>query len=52
MGWEVQQYQNVQVIGHNGAVPGYTTGMFLVPEKKLAVALVMNTYSPMLGIRV
>jgi CubicO group peptidase (beta-lactamase class C family) len=52
MGWEVQQYQNVQVIGHNGAVPGYTTGMFLVPEKKLAIALVMNTYSPMLGIRV
>jgi hypothetical protein len=26
--------------------------MFLVPEKKLAMALVMNTYSPMLGIRV
>jgi hypothetical protein len=26
--------------------------MFLVPEKKLAVALVMSTYSPMLGIRV
>ena len=52
MGWEVQQYQNVQVIGHNGAVPGYTTGMFLVPEKNLAIALVMNTYSPMLGIRV
>ena len=52
MGWEVQQYQDVQVIGHNGAVPGFTTGMFLVPEKKLALALVMNTYSPMLGIRV
>lgn len=52
MGWEVQQYQGVQVISHNGAVPGYTTGMFLVPEKNLAVALVMNTYSPMLGIRV
>jgi hypothetical protein len=52
MGWEVQQYQDVQVIGHNGAVPGYTTGMFLVPEKNLAVALVMNTYSPMLGVRV
>lgn len=52
MGWEVQQYQNVQVIGHNGAVPGYTSGMFLVPEKNLAMTLVMNTYSPMLGIRV
>jgi len=43
MGWEVQQYQNVQVIGLSGAVPGYTTGMFLVPEKNMAVALVMNT---------
>jgi CubicO group peptidase (beta-lactamase class C family) len=52
MGWEVQQYQDVQVIGHNGAVPGFTTGMFLVPEKNQAIALVMNTYSPMLGIRV
>jgi CubicO group peptidase (beta-lactamase class C family) len=52
MGWEVQQYQDVQVISHNGAVPGYTTGMFLVPEKGLAVALVMNTFSPMLGVRV
>lgn len=52
MGWEVQQYQDVQVISHNGAVPGYTTGMFLIPEKNLAVALVMNTFSPMLGVRV
>jgi hypothetical protein len=26
--------------------------MFLVPEKHLAIALVMNTYSPMLGVRV
>ena len=49
MGWEVQQYQDVQVIGHNGAVPGYTTDMFLVPEKDLAVAMVMNTYSPNVG---
>jgi hypothetical protein len=40
------------VIGHNGAVPGYTTGMFLVPEKNMAIALMMNTYSPMLGILV
>ena len=52
MGWEVQQYEDLQVISHNGAIPGYTTGMFIVPEKNLAVALVMNTYSPMLGIRV
>jgi CubicO group peptidase (beta-lactamase class C family) len=52
MGWEVQHFQNVEVIRHNGAIPGYTTDMFLVPEKNLAVALVMNTFSPMLGIRV
>lgn len=52
MGWEVQHYQDVKVISHNGAVPGYTTGMFLVPEQDLALVLVMNTYSPMLGIRV
>ena len=52
MAWEVQHFQDVEVIRHNGAVPGYTTDMFLVPEKNLALAMVMNTYSPMLGIRV
>jgi CubicO group peptidase (beta-lactamase class C family) len=52
MAWEVQHFQDVEVIRHNGAIPGYTTDMFLVPQKNLAVAMVMNTYSPMLGIRV
>ena len=52
MGWEVQHFQNVQVLAHDGAVPGFTTVMFVVPEKKLAIAMVMNTYSPMLGFRV
>lgn len=52
MGWKVQHFQDVEVIRHNGEVPGYTTDMFLVPQKNLAVAMVMNTYSPMLGIRV
>ena len=52
MGWEVQHFQDVEVIRHNGASPGYTTDMFLVPEKNLAIAMVINTYSPMLGIRV
>lgn len=52
MGWEVQHFQDVEVIRHNGEVPGYTTDMFLVPQKNIAVAMVMNTYSPMLGIRV
>lgn len=52
MGWRVHHFQDVEVISHNGEVPGYTTDMFLVPEKDMAVAMVMNTYSPMLGIRV
>jgi hypothetical protein len=52
MGWEVQHFQDVEVLRHNGAVPGYTTDMFLVPQKNIAMAMVMNTYSPMLGIRV
>jgi len=52
MGWEVQHFQDVQVLAHDGAVPGYTTVMFLVPEKNMAIAMVMNTYSPMLGFRV
>jgi CubicO group peptidase (beta-lactamase class C family) len=52
MGWEVQHFQDVEVIRHNGEVPGYTADMFLVPQKGLALAMVMNTYRPMLGIRV
>ncbi|MBI5965916.1 MAG: beta-lactamase family protein [Chloroflexi bacterium] len=52
MGWEVQHFQDVEVVRHNGEVPGYTTDMFLVPEEDVAIAMVMNTYSPMLGIRV
>lgn len=52
MGWEVQHFQEVQVLAHDGAVPGYTTAMFLVPEKNMALAMVMNTYNPMLGFRV
>ena len=52
MGWEVQHFQNVEVIRHNGQVPGYTTDMFLVPQKHIAIAMSMNTYSPMLGVRV
>ena len=52
MGWEVQHFQDVQVLAHDGAVPGYTTAMFLVPEKNMAIAMVMNTYNPMVGFRV
>src|SRR5688572_11721919 len=52
MGWEVQHFQDLEVIRHNRASPGYTTDMFLVPQKNIAIAMVMNTYSPMLGIRV
>lgn len=52
MGWEVQHFLDVEVIRHNGQVPGYTSDMFLVPQKNIAVAMVMNTYSPMLGVRV
>ncbi len=52
MAWEVQHFEDVEVLRHNGAVPGYTTDMFLVPQKNIAIAMVMNTYSPMLGIRV
>jgi CubicO group peptidase (beta-lactamase class C family) len=52
MGWKVHHFQDVEVISHNGEVPGYTTDMFLVREKNMAIAMIMNTYSPMFGIRV
>jgi CubicO group peptidase (beta-lactamase class C family) len=52
MAWEVQHFQDVEVIRHNGQVPGYTTDMILVPQKHMAIAMVMNTFSPMFGVRV
>lgn len=52
MGWEVQHFEDVEVIRHNGQVPGYTADMFLVPQQHIAIAMVMNTFSPMLGVRV
>ncbi len=52
MAWEVQHFQDVEVIRHNGQVPGYTTDMVLVPQKHMAIAMVMNTFSPMFGVRV
>lgn len=40
MGWKVHRFQDVEVISHNGEVPGYTTDMFLVPEKDMAIAMI------------
>jgi hypothetical protein len=51
MAWEAQHFQYVEAIRHNGQLLGYTADRFLVPEKHIAVAMVMNTYSPMLGVR-
>ena len=51
LGWEAQHFQDVKVIRHNGQVPGYTTDMFLVPRENIAVAIMINTFNPMLGIR-
>jgi D-alanyl-D-alanine carboxypeptidase len=37
------------MIGHTGAVPGYETAMFSIPEKKLKIIILINRFGPSLS---
>ncbi|WP_400194295.1 serine hydrolase domain-containing protein [Hymenobacter sp. B81] len=42
LGWEIMQYQNVEVMQHNGAYSGALTSLALVPGLKLGIAVLTN----------
>lgn len=42
LGWEIMQYQNVEVMQHNGAYSGMLTSIALVPGLDLGVVILTN----------
>lgn len=42
LGWEIFQYQNVEVMQHNGAYAGTLTSLALIPRLNLGIAILTN----------
>jgi CubicO group peptidase (beta-lactamase class C family) len=42
LGWEIMQYQNTEVVYHNGAYAGALTSLTLVPSLNLGIAILTN----------
>jgi len=45
LGLVVTQYKGQTLVGHSGAVPGYSSSIFYFPDSKLAVILLCNLYN-------
>jgi CubicO group peptidase (beta-lactamase class C family) len=42
LGWQIGRYKNHKVIYHHGSFPGYRAHLSFLPEKKIAVAVLIN----------
>src|SRR5262249_46147826 len=42
LGWQIGKYRNETVIYHHGGFPGYASHISYLPEKKIAVAVLVN----------
>lgn len=42
LGWQIGKYKNERVIYHHGGFPGYNSHVSFMPDKKVAVAVVVN----------
>lgn len=42
LGWEILQYQNTEVMQHNGAYAGALTSLTLIPKLNLGIAILTN----------
>ena len=42
LGWEIFQYQNIEVMQHNGAYAGTLTSMALIPRLNLGIVILTN----------
>jgi len=47
LGWQIGKYHNDKVIYHHGGYPGYRTHVSFMPERKIAVGVMVN--NDMLG---
>ena len=42
LGWQIGKYRNEKVIYHHGGYPGYRTHVSFMPDKKVAVGVLVN----------
>jgi len=49
LGWQIGKYKNEKVIYHHGGFPGYRSHISFLPDKKIAVAVLINDGS--IGVR-
>jgi CubicO group peptidase (beta-lactamase class C family) len=42
LGWQIGKYRNEQVIYHHGGYPGYRSHVSFLPEKRIAVGVLVN----------
>jgi CubicO group peptidase (beta-lactamase class C family) len=42
LGWQIGKYRNEKVIYHHGGYPGYRSHVSFMPEKKIAVGVLVN----------
>jgi CubicO group peptidase (beta-lactamase class C family) len=42
LGWQIGKYRNDKVIYHHGGYPGYRTHVSFMPERKIAVGVMVN----------
>jgi len=47
LGWQIGKYRNDKVVYHHGGYPGYRTHVSFMPERKIAVGVMVN--NDMLG---
>ena len=43
LGWNLSDYENVEIVSHTGGVHGYLTSVSLVPELNLGIVILTNT---------
>ncbi len=45
LGWQIGKYRNEKVVYHHGGYPGYRSHVSFMPEKKVAVGILVNNDS-------
>jgi len=45
LGWQIGKYRNEKVVYHHGGYPGYRSHVSFMPEKKIAVGVLVNNYT-------
>ena len=46
LGWFISEYRDHKLVMHTGGITGWRSGMVMLPEERLGVALVSNSHGP------